>query len=192
MLQNVANRCDELQKSSRVLFTSLVKLESVLNTDPPGKIEHSAMLFGPKNDHESAMCKGIPKSTSSHSHDQIPNKKAKPSNDTNDIFDEDEKYNLFDNDSKDIKHFNDIFDEDEKINLFDHDLKDIKPLNDSLRSNSLQMIKYKIDTKDYSNKMDISTSNYKRVTPSKVVVLLVCATLLVTCFSVNSFLLCLC
>ncbi|RDX74301.1 hypothetical protein CR513_45974, partial [Mucuna pruriens] len=136
--QDVAARLNELQKSSRFIFTSLAKLESALNTDTLGKIGHPVKLLGPQNDHESVMCKEIHKSIC------IPSQ-AKPSNDPIDI-----SY------------------EDDKINLLDNDSKAIIPLNDCLQSNSVQMMKGDIDTKDYSNKMEICTSNYKRVTPSKV------------------------
>ncbi|KAK7308696.1 hypothetical protein VNO77_42319 [Canavalia gladiata] len=99
--QDAAAFCDEMGKSSHVIITSLSKLESALNTDTignsPQKIELPAILFGSKIDD---------KCITSHTFDQIPNKKANPSIDPNDISDEDRKIDLFDNDSKGIKPIN--------------------------------------------------------------------------------------
>ncbi|KAK7407663.1 hypothetical protein VNO78_09661 [Psophocarpus tetragonolobus] len=105
--RGIAARSGEIEKSSSMICTSLAKLESALNSDSLGEVGHTAKLFGPENDHESTTCQGIRKSKPFQTHDQIPNKKAKPSNDPNDISDEDDKINLFDNESKGIRPLND-------------------------------------------------------------------------------------
>jgi len=156
MLQDVATPSDELKKSSRFIFNSLVKLESAHNTHTSRKFWQRDRLFWQQNDLKSVTCKGIQKSTPIRTHDQIPNKRAKLSIEPNDFSNEDDKANLFTNDSEGI----------------------IKPLNDYLHSNSMEMM----NTEDYSNKIEICTSNYKRVKQSTVV-LMVCATLIIRCFS---------
>ncbi|KAK7310104.1 hypothetical protein RJT34_07379 [Clitoria ternatea] len=187
MLQVAVPSADELEKSSQVLVTSLSKLDSALNND----FESPTKLFGSQNDNKFVMCKEIQESLPSQSYDQIPSKNFKNANDKMNLFDdeiadEDDKMNLFNNEIADEDEDdktnlfnifdNEIFDEDDKMNLFDNDSKDIKPIKDCMQKqtcvmfqvpNSIQMLEYVIDTKDYSNKMETFTSNNNIVSPSK-------------------------
>jgi len=95
MLQDLAARYGELEKSSRHICTSLTKLESVLNTDSSGKLGQPAKLLEPQRHEDSATCKGIHTSLANQTHNKIPDRNVKPSNDPNDISDENDKTKLF-------------------------------------------------------------------------------------------------
>jgi len=86
MLQGLAARFGELEKSSHVICTSLAKFESALNTDSSGKLGHPAKLLEPQNPHDSATCRGIQKSLTNQTRHKIPSTNVKPSNDPNHIF----------------------------------------------------------------------------------------------------------
>ncbi|QCD89916.1 hypothetical protein DEO72_LG4g868 [Vigna unguiculata] len=102
--KDVATHSDELKKSSRFVFNSLVKLESAHNTRTSTKIRQHARIFWPQNHFKTS--KRIQNSTLSR--DQIPNKRVKLSYGRNNFSDDDDYTNLFDHDSKGIKPFNDF------------------------------------------------------------------------------------